>query len=245
MPSDSAPLLEIRGLSRHFGGLRALHDVSFNAGKGLITGVIGSNGAGKTTLFNCISGLLTPSAGTVMLDGVLITGRTPEQNCKSGLARTFQIVRPFLGMSVLDNVKVGAFVRTSNLKDAEEKARATLDFFKMGHVADRDAATLGVAEMRRLEIARALATSPRLLLLDEMLAGLTATETAELCDSLRELVGRGVSMVLIEHSVPVMTRLCDHMIVLHFGEIICQGNSGEVLADERVREAYLGSFSDA
>ena len=245
MPSDSAPLLEIRGLSRHFGGLRALHGVSFNAGKGLITGVIGSNGAGKTTLFNCISGLMTPSAGTVMLDGVLITGRTPEQNCKSGLARTFQIVRPFLGMSVLDNVKVGAFVRTPNLKDAEEKARATLDFFKMGHVADRDAATLGVAEMRRLEIARALATSPRLLLLDEMLAGLTATETAELCDSLRELVGRGVSMVLIEHSVPVMTRLCDHMIVLHFGEIICQGNSGEVLADERVREAYLGSFSDA
>ena len=166
-------------------------------------------------------------------------------NCRDGLARTFQVVRPFLGMSVLENVKVGAFARTGSVAEAEAAARKVLERLGMAQFADRDAATLGVAAMRRLEIARALATGPRLLLLDEMLAGLTATETAELCAELRTLPGEGVTILLIEHSVPVVTSLCTHVVVLHYGRLICDGTSAEVLADQRVRDAYLGSMSDA
>ncbi len=238
-------LLEVCGVGRLFGGLRALHDVSFSAREGEITGVIGPNGAGKTTLFNCVAGTLRPSYGTINFKGRSIVGHTPEANCRAGLARTFQVVRPFMGMSVLDNVKVGALSRVSTVREAEEVAREVLERLGMDQLADRDASTLGVAAMRRLEIARALATRPRLLLLDEMLAGLTATETSDLCDQLAVLPHEGVTIVLIEHSVPVVTRLCQQVVVLQFGEVICSGSGKDVLANERVREAYLGATTNA
>ncbi len=234
-------LLDIDGVGKSFGGLTALRDVRFQVPQGAIMGIIGPNGAGKTTLFNCISGLMKPDTGCVRFGGREIQGLRPHRICRLGLARTFQIVRPFRGMSVLENVKVAAFARHDRGPAAEAHARAVLADLGMAHMADTDAGILGVADLRRLEIARALATDPQVLLLDEMLAGLTATEAAALCDQIRALRDRGLTILLVEHSVPVVQALCDRAVVLNFGEVLTQGRTAEVLADERVQEAYLGS----
>jgi branched-chain amino acid transport system ATP-binding protein len=234
-------LLDIDGVGKSFGGLTALRDVTFQVPQGAIMGIIGPNGAGKTTLFNCISGLMKPDAGCVRFGGREIQGLRPHRICRLGLARTFQIVRPFRGMSVLENVKVAAFARHDRGPAAEARARAVLADLGMAQMAATDAGILGVAELRRLEIARALATDPQVLLLDEMLAGLTATEAAALCDQIRDLRDRGLTILLVEHSVPVVSALCDRAVVLNFGEVLTEGPTAAVLADVRVQDAYLGS----
>ncbi len=234
-------LLDVDGIGKSFGGLTALRDVAFQVPQGAIMGIIGPNGAGKTTLFNCISGLMKPDAGRVRFGGREIQGLRPHRICRLGLARTFQIVRPFRGMSVLENVKVAAFARHDRGPAAEARARAVLADLGMAQMAATDAGILGVAELRRLEIARALATDPQVLLLDEMLAGLTATEAAALCDQIRTLRDRGLTILLVEHSVPVVSALCDRAVVLNFGEVLTEGATAAVLADARVQDAYLGS----
>jgi branched-chain amino acid transport system ATP-binding protein len=237
-------LLSVTGLGKHFGGLRALSDVSLSVAAGRITGVIGPNGAGKTTLFACISGLHHPDAGSIHFNGQRIDGLPPHRVCGLGVARTFQLVRPFEGLSVLDNVTVGALLRHRRADAARASAHAVLEQLGLTHLADRAADGLGVADLRAMEVARALATEPRLLLLDEMLAGLTAVEAGAMHERFVQLRERGLGLLLIEHSVPTVTALCDQVTVLDFGRVIAQGSPAEVLADAQVQQAYLGKAHD-
>ena len=233
-------LLELRCVSKSFGGLAALKDVSFSVHQSEIFAIIGPNGAGKTTLFNCIAGALRPSAGEIRFRGHRIDGKPPHAICAHGLVRTFQIVKPFRGMTVLENVKVAAFTRHPRSSDAEAAAQRVLGRLGMDAFAGTDADELNVAQLRRLEIARALATEPKLLLLDEMLAGLTARESAAMCDQIRELPAQGIAVIVVEHSIPVVSSLCERAVVITFGEVLTEGPTREVVRDPRVQEAYLG-----
>jgi branched-chain amino acid transport system ATP-binding protein len=235
------PVLELRNVSKSFGGLQALSDVSFTVEAEEIFAIIGPNGAGKTTLFNCVAGAMAPTAGQIRLYGHRIDGRRPHEVCRRGLARTFQIVKPFRGMTVLENVKVAAFLHHRTARAAEAAAEAVLERIGMHDVAYVDAEELNVAQLRRLEIARALATRPKLLLLDEMLAGLTATEAVEMCDRIRQLPSEGIAVIVVEHSIPVISRLCPRAVVLTFGKVLLEGPTRDVIADPRTQEAYLGS----
>lgn len=233
-------LLQLRAVSRSFGGLRALNNVSFDVAADEIFAIIGPNGAGKTTLFNCIAGALRPTNGEILFDGRRIDGRPPHEICSRGLVRTFQIVKPFRGMTVLENIKVAAFARHPRPRDAEAAARRVLAQLAMEAFAETDADELNVAQLRRLEIARALATEPRLLLLDEMLAGLTPAEAAAMCDLIRALPSQGIAVIVVEHSVPVVRSLCERAVAITFGEVLAEGLTADVIADPRVQEAYLG-----
>jgi len=235
------PLLQLHGVSKSFGGLHALSDVTFAVDAAEIFAIIGPNGAGKTTLFNCIAGATAPTSGEILFDGSRIDGRRPHEVCQRGLARTFQIVKPFRGMTVLENVKVAAFSRHRTGAAAEAAAERVLARMGMLDVADVDAEELGVAQLRRLEIARALATQPKLLLLDEMLAGLTAIEASAMCDRIRQLPEDGIAVIVVEHSIPIVSRLCPRAVVLTFGKVLLQGPTREVIADSRTQEAYLGT----
>ena len=233
-------LLQVENVSKSFGGVHALSEVGFSVAAGEIFAIIGPNGAGKTTLFNCLAGAVAPTSGQIRLDGRSIEGKPPHEICRLGLARTFQIVKPFRGMTVLENVKVAAFSRHPSSKAAAAAAQAVIDRIGLGDLANVDAEELNVAQLRRLEIARALATGPRLLLLDEMLAGLTAPEAAEMCDRIRALPAEGIAVIVVEHSIPVVSSLCSRAVVLTFGKVLTQGPTNEVIADPRVQEAYLG-----
>lgn len=233
-------LLEVQNVSKSFGGVHALSDVGFSVAADEIFAIIGPNGAGKTTLFNCLAGAIVPTSGQIRLEGRSIEGKPPHEICRLGLARTFQIVKPFRGMTVLENVKVAAFSRHPSSKNAAAAARTVIDRIGLGDLAYVDAEELNVAQLRRLEIARALATGPRLLLLDEMLAGLTAPEAAEMCDRIRQLPAEGVAVIVVEHSIPVVSSLCSRAVVLTFGKVLMQGATKDVIADPRVQEAYLG-----
>lgn len=233
-------LLTLEGVSKSFGGLHALRDVGFSVEADEIFAIIGPNGAGKTTLFNCISGAIPPSAGTIRFAGRRIDGRRPHEICGLGLVRTFQIVKPFRGMTVLENVKVAAFARHPSARAAETLARGVIDRLDMAELADVDADELNVAQLRRLEIARALATEPKMLLLDEALAGLTATETVVMCDIIRRLPEQGIAVIVVEHSIPVVSSLCGRAVVITFGQVLVEGPTRDVIADPRVQEAYLG-----
>ena len=233
-------LLSLRSVSKYFGGLGALRDVSFDVEAGEIFAIIGPNGAGKTTLFNCVAGAHRPTEGQIFFDGRRIDGLRPHEICRCGLARTFQIVRPFRGMSVAENVRVAAYSHERSGTGADAVARQMLRKVGIADLADVDADELNVAQLRRLEIARALATRPKLLLLDEMLAGLTATETAGLCDEFRKLPEEGIAIVLVEHSIPVVSRLSSRAVVINFGEVLALGPTLDVIRDQRVQEAYLG-----
>jgi len=233
--------LEIRNITKSFGGLQALSDVSCTVPSGTIYGVIGPNGAGKTTLFNCMSGALRPDAGEILVGSLSVRGLQPHDICRHGLVRTFQIVRPFRSMTVLENVKVAAFSRHVDAGGAERAAIAALTKLNMASFSDRPASTLGLAALRRLEMARAIATEPQVLLLDEMLAGLTAVETAELSDQVRALNADGLTIVIVEHSIPVIRSLCARAVVLDFGRVLMEGEINDVLEDRRVQDAYLGS----
>ena len=237
-------LLQVKGVSRRFGGVRALNDISFDMQAGEIVGLMGANGAGKTTLFSLIAGNVAPSAGEIWFDNNRIDGLAPHQvNCL-GIARTFQIVRPFANMTVLENIAVGALYgrgRTMSQHRARERCMQILEEVELADRSDMLASALTLAGRKRLEVARALATEPRLLLLDEVLAGLNGTEARDALDLLRRLrASRSLSIVVIEHVMKALMQLSERIIVLHDGQKVMEGVPAEVANDPRVIKAYLG-----
>ena len=236
-------LLEVRGVSKKFGGLLAVSDVSFSLGEGEILGLIGPNGAGKTTLFNIVNGVYKADQGSITFAGEDITGRPPHQVVHRGLARTHQIVKPLNAMSVLENVTVGAcFGREYlNLRAARDTAMEVLQLVGMADRAHSPARSLTIAGKKRLEVARALAARPRLLLLDEVLAGLNPTEVAQMIGLVRSIRDRGVSVFMIEHLMQAIMNLSDRIVVLNLGRKLAEGKPEEVVNNADVVEAYLGS----
>ena len=233
-------LLELKNVTKRFGGLTAVNNLSLSMEKGEILGVIGPNGAGKSTAFNCIAGVFPPTEGEVIFDGQVINGQKPWDLCKKGLARTFQIVKPFASKSVLYNVTVGAFVNTSSRAEAEAKAIEVLKLLNFDDKKDARSADLTIADRKRLEIARALATNPRLLLLDEVMAGLRPNEVDEMVEIIRFLRDQGVTILVIEHIMRAIMALSDRLVVIHFGEKIAEGLPEAVASDKNVIKAYLG-----
>jgi branched-chain amino acid transport system ATP-binding protein len=235
-------LLEVRGVSKRFGGLLAVSDVSFSIREGEILGLIGPNGAGKTTLFNIVNGVYKPDGGSITFAGKDITGLSPNKVVKMGLARTHQIVKPLNSLSVLDNVTVGAcFGRESlGLNAARETARQVLKRVGLGDRAESSARNLTLASKKRLEVARALAAKPTLLLLDEVLAGLNPTEVTQMIDLVRKIRDDGVAVFMIEHVMQAIMKLSDRIVVLNFGQKLAEGRPTEIASDPQVIEAYLG-----
>jgi ABC-type branched-subunit amino acid transport system ATPase component/ABC-type branched-subunit amino acid transport system permease subunit len=233
-------ILEVRGLSRAFGGLKAVQDVSFEVRQGLILGIIGPNGAGKTTVFNLLNGFLEPDAGDILLDGRSMLGRKPHELCAAGVGRTFQVMRPFPRMSVADNVVVGAYVHAQSDEQARGLAADALASVGLSAIADRAAAELTTKELRLMELARALAGQPRILLLDETLAGLGHNEVGEVIGAVHRLADQGITIVIIEHTMRAMVRLVDHFVVLDHGALLVEGAPEAITKDPRVIEAYLG-----
>jgi len=240
----SAPLLEARGLTRRFQGLQAVDTVSFAVRPGEILGLIGPNGAGKTTLINLISGTLFADEGELAFAGERIDRLSPQQRAHLGIARTFQVMKPFPRLSVLENVTVGALFGFAGgehkLATARERARDVLDFTGLLHRLDQRADQLGGPDRKRLELAKALALRPRLLLLDEVMAGLNLTEVDEVIAIIKKIRDAGVAILVIEHVMKAIRSLSDRIIVLHHGEKIAEGLPDAVLTDPRVVEAYLG-----
>ena len=236
--SDS--LLQCIGATKAFGGLVAVNGATLELGEGEILGLIGPNGAGKTTLFNIISGEIPPDEGSIHFNGGDITGLKPHVIAQRGLVRTFQIVKPFAKLSVVENVMVGAFINTSSVEKAERRAREVIEFVGLGSDADQLASNLTTASRKRLELARALATRPQLLLLDEVMAGLTPTESASMVELLQEIRQQGVTQLVIEHVMQAIMTLSDRIAVLHHGELIAVGEPAHIASDKRVIKAYLG-----
>jgi branched-chain amino acid transport system ATP-binding protein len=243
--SETQAMLETRGLSRRFGALRALSGVSLTVAPGTILGVIGPNGAGKSTLINLITGHLRPSAGTVLVDGVDVTGAAPWRIAHARVARTFQIVKPFRGLTVRENVAISAMyghARAVPKRAAFELADGMLDRLDLTRLAARSPTELSVGDARRLELARALAAAPRLLLLDEVMAGLRAAEIQSMVELIRGLRdGEGVTVLAVEHVIKAIAAISDEICVLHHGEVLTCGAPQAVLSDPRVVQAYLGT----
>jgi branched-chain amino acid transport system ATP-binding protein len=233
-------LLEIHDLAKRFGGLEAVGGLSFTLAEGEVLGLIGPNGAGKTTVFNLISGYYSPDAGDIRFRGRSIVGLKPHVICLMGMTRTFQIVRPFPQLSVLDNVKVGALARHRHVGEALERARAVLQNVGLMPKAHVPAGSLTLAERKRLELARAMATEPTLLLLDEVMAGLNPTETGHFIELVARVNQNGISVLLIEHVMKAVMALSQRVVVLNYGEKIAEGQPEAVVRDARVVEAYLG-----
>ena len=239
-PSQAPVILQARGLSKQFGGLKAVDDVSFEVHQGMILGIIGPNGAGKTTVFNLLNGFIPPTAGEVLLDGQRVTGLKPHRLCLAGVGRTFQVMRPFMRMSVAHNVEAGAYVRAATDEQAKELARQAMARVGIASIGERLASALTSKELRLMELARALAGQPRLLLLDETLAGLGQNEAEEVIAVLRQLAEDGITIVIIEHTMHLMVRLVDSFVVLDHGKVLTQGAPEAIIRDPRVIEAYLG-----
>lgn len=239
-PNDA--LLEFRHVKKRFGGLLATNDVNFNIQRGEVLSIIGPNGAGKTTIFNLITGFLKPDEGEILFEGKPITGKKPYRVARAGIGRTFQIVKPLSNMSVLDNVMLGAFAKHSSKKAAREKALEVLELTGLADRKDMLAGSLTLAGRKRLEISRALATEPKLILLDEVVAGLTPTEAVATIELLKQLSSHGVSAIGgIEHVMRVVMEISDRVIVIHHGQQIAEGTPLEVTSHPAVIEAYLGS----
>jgi len=236
----ATPILEIRNVSKFFGGLAANSDVSFSMDEGMIMGLIGPNGAGKTTLFNCITGFYPPSRGDVLFRGYRVNGLTPDRVCKLGMARTWQKVRPLAKMTVLDNVMVGALARTNRLPVAAEMAMQQLRHVRMDHKAGALAGGLPIGERKKLEVARVLATQPRLLLLDEVMGGLNPAESEEIIALILETKARGITQMVIEHDMKAIMRISDRIVVLNSGEKLAEGLPKEIVSNKDVVAAYLG-----
>ena len=233
-------ILEVQHLTKDFGGLRAVDSLDLGIEEGEILGLIGPNGAGKSTVFNCVAGVFPPTKGHIYFRSEEISGRKPWDLCKYGLARTFQIVKPFASKSVLYNVMVGAFAITDKTNEAREKALWVLEFLNFEDRKDTRAGNLTIADRKRLEIARALATEPKLLLLDEVMAGLRPAEVDEMVAIIRRLREQGVTIFVIEHIMRAIMALSDRIVVIQFGQKIAEGVPQQVAADENVIKAYLG-----
>lgn len=233
-------LLDVRRVSKRFDGLLANDDISMTVGRGELLGLIGPNGAGKSTLFNMIAGALPVTSGEIHLDGGDITSMAGTARCAEGIARTFQVPRSFDTMTVLESVMVGSFVRTASTATARERALETLEFVGIAGRANAPAVDLTPPEKRRLEMARALATQPKLLLLDEVMTGLTPAEAKSGGDLVRQVRDRGVTIIMVEHVMEVVMPLVDRAVVLHLGKVLAEGKPGDVVRDERVIKAYLG-----
>lgn len=233
-------ILEVKNLCKNFGGLRAVDGLDLAIEEGQILSLIGPNGAGKSTVFNCIAGVYPPSSGEIYFSGEKVNKQKPWTLCKKGLARTFQIVKPFSSKTVLYNVMVGSFATTDTASEAESKALEVLNFLHLDDKKDIKAGNLTIADRKRLEIARAMATEPRLLLLDEVMAGLRPTEVDEMVEIIRKLRANGMTIFVIEHIMRAIMALSDWIAVIHFGKKIAEGAPATVASDENVIKAYLG-----
>ncbi|MFO1135485.1 MAG: ABC transporter ATP-binding protein [Rhodoblastus sp.] len=233
-------LLEVRDLTQRFGGLVANADVSIDVRSGEILGLIGPNGAGKSTLFNAVAGVRRPTQGRIAFEGRDVTDLGAPERCALGIARTFQVVKSFETMSVVENVMVGAFQRTSHAREARERARTVLEFTGLAARENAMANELTPPEKRRLEVARALATEPKLLLLDEAMTGLTPAEARQGVELVRAIRERGVTIVMVEHVMEIVMPLVDRAVVLDLGRVIAEGKPADIVRDERVITAYLG-----
>ena len=236
----SASLLEASAVTVRFGGLVAVNAVNFRVGEGEIVGLIGPNGAGKTTFFNAVSGFRRPNEGSVSFKGVDVVGLKPHKISRMGMSRTFQIVKPFPEMSVLENVMMGAFSAHKTASEARRAALKALELVKFADWAHRRAGELPVAGRKRLEVAKVMACEPKLILLDEVMAGLTPSEHNQMIETVRTIRASGVTVTIIEHVMPVIMSLCDRIYVLHHGELICEGAPDKVAHDPEVVRAYLG-----
>ena len=234
-------ILEIKHVSKFFGGLAANSDVSFDIEQGMIMALIGPNGAGKTTLFNCITGYYPPSNGEIRFQGQRMNGLQPNAVCKLGMVRTWQKVRPLAKMSVLDNVIVGALCRTNSLKVASGMAMEQIRIVKLGHRAQFQAGGLPIGERKKLEVARVLATQPKLLLLDEVMGGLNPAESEEIIQLILEIKKHGITQMVIEHEMKAIMRISDRIVVLNSGEKLAEGAPQEIVSNPDVVAAYLGS----
>ena len=233
-------LLEVNGITKRFEGLVAVSGLSFKLNEGEMVGIIGPNGAGKTTVFNMIAGYYKPNTGSIHFSGQDITGKRPDIISKMGLTRTFQVVKPFAQISVLENVMVGAYNRTNDDQEALEKANEIVHFLKMEPWKDSLAANLPIAGRKRLEIARCLATDPKVILLDEVMAGLRPNETDEMIALTRQISERGIALLIVEHVMKVIMSLAERIIVLHHGVMIAEGDPKEIVKNKAVVDAYLG-----
>ncbi|MGO4328625.1 ABC transporter ATP-binding protein [Cupriavidus sp. 2TAF22] len=233
-------LLEVKSISKRFGGLQAVNQLSFTVGSGEILGLLGPNGAGKTTAFNLIAGFIKADEGEILFGGKQIRGCEPYQICASGIARTFQLSKPFGGLSALENVMVGGFARGASRARVRDEAYACLEFLGLAQRADTDANDLTAFDKRKLELGRALATSPRLLLMDEVVAGATPNEAGEMVELVRKVRDRGITVLIVEHVMKVIMGLSDRVIVMEQGRLIADGVPAEVVKMPQVLKAYFG-----